>query len=216
MPSPAPQVPKNGKAITISGGRLSVPDQPILPFIEGENAWRGGPVVAIGTPHPIFFCPSRRSPQLVTYQDEYTPPVTGTMVTHALGDYGASNWEGTGAVRRQEPVRIAEITDGTSQTLLVSERRLNLRYLGQNQPDDGEGYTAGFDEDTIRSTDRPPRPDFIGEGWDEQRRFGSSHLSGINAVFADGSVRSISFGIDAGLFRLLGHRSDGQTISSDF
>ena len=36
MPSPAPQVPKNGKAITISGGRLSVPDQPILPFIEGD------------------------------------------------------------------------------------------------------------------------------------------------------------------------------------
>src|SRR5438309_814970 len=44
MPSPAPQVPKNGKAITISGGRLSVPDQPILPFIEGDGTgpdiWR--------------------------------------------------------------------------------------------------------------------------------------------------------------------------------
>src|SRR5438445_1979073 len=44
MPSPAPQVPKNGKVITISGGRLSVPDQPILPFIEGDGTgpdiWR--------------------------------------------------------------------------------------------------------------------------------------------------------------------------------
>src|SRR5436309_482989 len=44
MPSPAPQVPKNAKAITISGGRLSVPDQPILPFIEGDGTgpdiWR--------------------------------------------------------------------------------------------------------------------------------------------------------------------------------
>ena len=44
MPSPAPQVPKNGKAITISGGRLAVPDQPILPFIEGDGTgpdiWR--------------------------------------------------------------------------------------------------------------------------------------------------------------------------------
>ena len=44
MPSPAPQAPKNGKAITISGGRLSVPDQPILPFIEGDGTgpdiWR--------------------------------------------------------------------------------------------------------------------------------------------------------------------------------
>src|SRR5512144_2067706 len=44
MPSPAPQVPKNGKPITISGGRLNVPDQPILPFIEGDGTgpdiWR--------------------------------------------------------------------------------------------------------------------------------------------------------------------------------
>src|SRR5258705_1478032 len=44
MASPAPQVPKNGKAITLSGGRLSVPDQPILPFIEGDGTgpdiWR--------------------------------------------------------------------------------------------------------------------------------------------------------------------------------
>src|SRR6267142_766187 len=37
MASPAPQVPKNGKAITLSGGRLNVPDQPILPFIEGDG-----------------------------------------------------------------------------------------------------------------------------------------------------------------------------------
>src|SRR5467141_3275349 len=44
MASPAPQVPKNGKAITLSGGRLHVPDQPILPFIEGDGTgpdiWR--------------------------------------------------------------------------------------------------------------------------------------------------------------------------------
>src|ERR1700682_5186246 len=44
MASPAPQVPKNGKAITISGGRLNVPDQPILPYIEGDGTgpdiWR--------------------------------------------------------------------------------------------------------------------------------------------------------------------------------
>src|SRR5437016_7640552 len=44
MPSPAPEVPKNGKTISISGGRLTVPDQPIIPFIEGDgtgpDSWR--------------------------------------------------------------------------------------------------------------------------------------------------------------------------------
>src|SRR3981189_640543 len=40
MASPAPQVPKNGKATTLSGGRLHVPEQPILPFIEGDGTGR--------------------------------------------------------------------------------------------------------------------------------------------------------------------------------
>jgi isocitrate dehydrogenase len=37
-------VPSTGQAITISGGRLSVPDQPVIPFIEGDGTgpdiWR--------------------------------------------------------------------------------------------------------------------------------------------------------------------------------
>jgi prepilin-type N-terminal cleavage/methylation domain-containing protein len=47
----------------------------ILPFIEQTNVWRGGSattddaraLVAIGTPIPMFFCPTRRAPQTVTY-----------------------------------------------------------------------------------------------------------------------------------------------------
>src|SRR5262245_19204115 len=43
----------------------------ILPFLEGDNAWRGGQanndlglvLVAVGTTHKVFFCPSRRGPQ---------------------------------------------------------------------------------------------------------------------------------------------------------
>src|SRR6185437_990545 len=44
MPSPVPEIPKNGRPITLSAGRLNVPDQPILPFIEGDGTgpdiWR--------------------------------------------------------------------------------------------------------------------------------------------------------------------------------
>jgi isocitrate dehydrogenase len=44
MPSAAPQIPKDGKAITLEGGKLTVPDQPIIPFIEGDGTgadiWR--------------------------------------------------------------------------------------------------------------------------------------------------------------------------------
>src|SRR5205807_5666907 len=42
--SPAPQIPEGGQPIVHKGGRLSVPDRPILPFIEGDGTgpdiWR--------------------------------------------------------------------------------------------------------------------------------------------------------------------------------
>jgi len=53
MPSAKPTVPEGGQKITISGGKLQVPDHPIIPFIEatervghlavlGARARRGG------------------------------------------------------------------------------------------------------------------------------------------------------------------------------
>ena len=44
MASPKPEPPANGARITIQSGKLSVPDHPILPFIEGDGTgpdiWR--------------------------------------------------------------------------------------------------------------------------------------------------------------------------------
>ena len=44
MPSPAPVIPKDGQQITIAGGRLQVPERPVIPFIEGDGTgpdiWR--------------------------------------------------------------------------------------------------------------------------------------------------------------------------------
>src|SRR5262245_29605271 len=91
----------------------------ILPYLEGDNVWKSNPATAIGTPNKVFFCSSRRAPQTVTYADNYTPLVAaGADIPHALCDYAASNWEGTGAIRQYDPLRIADITDGTSNTLL--------------------------------------------------------------------------------------------------
>lgn len=188
----------------------------ILPFIEAENVWKAGPVAAVGTTNKLFFCPSRRPPGAVTYPDNYDPPISGGNVAHALCDYAASNREGTGAVRRFQPVRIAEITDGTSVTLLMSEKRINLSFLGQAQDDDNEGYTAGWNEDTIRRTDRPPAPDHHAPSGDGDKLFGSSHPGRMNAAFSDGSVRGLSYAIDRSVFEAIGNRHDGVAIQIDF
>jgi prepilin-type processing-associated H-X9-DG protein len=136
---------------------------------------------------------------------------------HALCDYAAANEQGTGAVRQYDPVRIAEIRDGTASVLLLGDKRLNLNQLGLAPKDDNEGYTAGFDQDSIRRTDVPPLPDHRGADPTGQNRFGSSHAGGINAVFGDGSVHFLRFGIAPQVFQALGDRSDGRIVqSSDY
>jgi prepilin-type processing-associated H-X9-DG protein len=111
-------------------------------------------------------------------------------------------------------VQIADITDGLSNTLMVSEKRLNWRYLGLPQSNDYIGYTAGWENDVVRSTDDSPRPDYNGDDDGQEDLFGSSHPGRINAVFADGSVNSISYSVNPTVFSYLGNRSDGQVISA--
>ena len=79
---------------------------------------------------------------------------------------------------------------------------------------DHEGYTAGFDEDTVRRTDKAPAPD-PPRGSSGRKLFGSRHPGRLNAALADGSVRPISYGIDPTIFRYLGNISDGQPITGD-
>jgi len=193
----------------------------ILPFLEADNTWKGGQattdpgraLVAIGTTNKMYFCPSRRSPQTIIYPDNYLPPLSGGPVTHALCDYAASNKDGTGIVMQINPTQLADITDGTSNTLMVGEKRLNRTYLGKKQQDDNQGYTAGYNFDTIRKTTRPPAPDYNAPTGDGAGLFGSSHPAGFNAVFADGSVHTILYSIDRFVFQYLGDKSDGHVIA---
>jgi prepilin-type processing-associated H-X9-DG protein len=195
----------------------------VLPFVEQSNVWKGGAgqtdqdrvLVAIGTPLSVYFCPTRRPPQTLQYADaEY---LNGMTTTQALCDYAVSNLEGTGVVKRYDPNRIADILDGTSNTLLLAEKRLNLTKLGRIQHDDDIGYTSGWDQDTVRSTDQTPAPDYrggFGSNATGQFRFGSSHPGGINAVMADGSGRFIKYTVDPRTFKLLGNKADGMILSS--
>lgn len=185
----------------------------VLPFLEGGHIADAGVVAAVGTPSPVFFCPTRRSPSTAIYPDNYQPPITGGLLTRALCDYAASNREETGVMQRFRPRNLADIVDGTSHTLAVGEKRLNLALLGQPQDDDNEGYTAGWNEDTIRRTDRPPSPDHNSPTGTGDRLFGSSHPGALHVVLLDGSVRRVAYTVDAVAFERLGNRSDGEPVT---
>ena len=200
----------------------------ILPYLEGQQAWAPAGkddaariASAVAARHSTYFCPTRRGPQSVTYADvDY---YDGRTMEHGLCDYAGSNIEDTGVLVQsgsdlpQARRRIEDVRDGTSKTLAVAEKRLCLTLLGTPQPDDNEGYTAGWDEDTVRATDTPPQPDYHDPGTGAEagtgeEAFGSSHARGFNAVFADGSVHVIGYDIDERVFLHVGDIADGQVI----
>jgi type II secretory pathway pseudopilin PulG len=108
----------------------------------------------------------------------------------------------------RQPLGFSSIIDGTSNTFAIGEKRLNATRLNGYQGDDRAGYTAGWDQDTIRRTDRAPLPD--PRSGDGNMRFGSSHPTGLNMSMLDGSVRFIPYTVDLWVFSCLGARNDSQ------
>ncbi|MEO1498517.1 MAG: DUF1559 domain-containing protein [Planctomycetota bacterium] len=124
-------------------------------------------------------------------------------------------------------VSMANITDGTSKTMMVAEKYVRVdKYAGgERQNSDDRGWSDGWDADIMRVTSFAPISDSDGIGFDPTWagmfsdsdfplanqwnvfHFGSAHPGGINAVFADGSVRTVSFDVDAELFNALGTRN---------
>lgn len=201
----------------------------ILPYVEQDNLWRGGggttaaqcQINAIGgSAIPVFFCPSRRAPRLLPATGSWYGP-SGTY-PHCPTDYAGSQGTGNNGAIAHSPNatspghNFAAITDGLSNTLLLGDKRMDLRNLGNYQSDDNEGYSSGWDHDVIRLTSIVPLADTNnGSGWGEQR-FGSSHPGGFMAVNCDGSVRFIRYSIALVTFQRYGQRNDGQVLQNDF
>lgn len=92
-------------------------------------------------------------------------------------------------------IHVRDISDGLGNTLLAADKRMNSALYKQPQFGDTVGYCSGFIADTLRAGAQPPAKDFDIEYDAASDRFGSSHLQGINALFCDGSVRTISYNI---------------------
>jgi prepilin-type N-terminal cleavage/methylation domain-containing protein len=127
-------------------------------------------------------------------------------------------------------ISAAKITDGTSKTAVISEKRLRPSdYFPPPPPNDpyhdDRGWSDGWDPDTVRLSICPPAPDadayFVSgirigvNSGPEGMPFGSAHRSVFNVAFADASVRQLSYEIDQETFNRLGHRADGDAISLD-
>ncbi|MCE9567079.1 MAG: DUF1559 domain-containing protein [Planctomycetes bacterium] len=197
----------------------------ILPYIEQNNVFTGAgqtsvancQIQAISTPIKTYFCSARGAPRVFSQGFWYGP--SGTY-GHAQTDYAGSNIDNTGAIVNHDAsdssnkglIRFLDVLDGTSNTMLGGEKSLDPAALGGFQGDDNEGYTSGWDHDTMRAANssHPPQRDKAGVGGND--RFGSPHTAGFNAVFCDGSVKMVPFSIDITVYTNISSRSDGQVI----
>jgi hypothetical protein len=210
--------------------------------MEQENIYKGSgaatiadaQIQAVAAVVPTYFCPARRSPRVFRHNPGgwYPPFTSPNPKLHAQADYAASiannsdingflqrtfnhdKGDGVPGTPRRPPIRITDLIDGTSNTLIAGDKRLRASHLHDFQGDDNEGYTSGWDHDTLRRTDLAPLPDCLGSACpDGQTRFGSSHTNGFNALLGDGSVRFISYSINLTTFGRLGHRMDGLVVN---
>ncbi|MBM3982348.1 MAG: DUF1559 domain-containing protein [Planctomycetes bacterium] len=200
----------------------------VLPFIEQDNVWKGGgatsvaqaQIIAISSGIKTFGCPARRTTMTLPATGAWYGP--GGTYGHGATDYaGCFGTNGNnGAVVQNAswaPQTIemnAAIPDGLSNTIYVGEKQLDSGRMGSYQSDDNEGYSSGWDWDVVRGTQITPARDVNwGRGYSDNR-FGSSHPTGANFLFGDGSVKHISYSVNANTFALLGSRNDGQPVPS--
>jgi hypothetical protein len=176
---------------TTTGGQVRF--ETANPGIQGVSRW------------PITAQPSYLAPMGVIVRSNYCAPCSADKQN--VGWY--------------TPISFQQITDGSSNTLVIGEKRLQPSLYQTGDWHDDRGWTDGWDPDTLRSTHCQPARDADVYGTAATDRdalaysFGGAHSELFNAGFADASVRSIRFDVDLETLNRLGHRSDGEQIDSE-
>jgi prepilin-type N-terminal cleavage/methylation domain-containing protein len=178
---------------------------------------------AMKIPIPMFICPSQ--PGRPTVSQTHTE---GTSSTEGIcGDYGVNYGSGTSAADSENGTfqwsmstpadgrRIADITDGTSNTFLLGEKHLNGNDIG-TWPGDFCIYTSG-DGPGWQTTGRKAGVGFplaLGPTDPLAGQFGSPHPGIVQFAFADGRVQAIRTSISGTTLAILAGMNDGLVAPS--
>lgn len=197
----------------------------LLPFLEQGPLFENSNRTTIErTPIKLYYCPSRRSPDL--YENSAKIDYAGNAGSNAFcGDDGFLVRGYNGFVPSNDPevispINVHAITDGTSNTLAVAEKQMNLDMFGlandDNEPYIRPGWNGDFEIYRVGgSLADVPQRDYRQPGVTmPTHRFGSSHATGINALFCDGSVRHVRFGVNATTWRHVVTRNGADPVDN--
>jgi len=220
----------------------------LLPYVEQENLYKTGTIT-----QNFGSLPNQNSTISATLLPGYSCPsdIPSTSGNFGLGMYGKGNYAANGGIGPMNSnfstpstsivtpgvftvntqVRITDITDGTSNTVLASELR---KVTG---PNDWRGVMY-YPEGPIYQHNRTPNtsiPDNFRTGFctstTEVPCIGtypnyltravilsvrSTHTGGVNLVLCDGSVRFATNSISQATWQAVGTISQGEVLGPDF
>jgi prepilin-type processing-associated H-X9-DG protein len=175
----------------------------------------------------IFTCPSDpQATRLFTVFDANGQAISDM----ALGNYVGINGNGgvsdhagdnDGVFLRNRPMRIADITDGTSNTVLVGERCTSMSYTtwtgalpGGIVPSLRDPTAAEAAAALILSHCGPHLPN--NPLVTDADACSSFHVHGVNFLFGDGSVQSINSAIGVSVYDALASRAGGEVVTPNW
>jgi prepilin-type N-terminal cleavage/methylation domain-containing protein/prepilin-type processing-associated H-X9-DG protein len=181
---------------------------------------------------PTFYCPTRRSAGdstavcTVSVNNNFDGTTSDYGVV--LGDEVLNKgvfWANTAYATG---VRITDITDGSSNTLLMGEKHLSPADLNQNPAAGAIPAAQGLNDGCVWSAipvsaggrqagvgfplALSPTDPTVVNATGATANFGSWHPGAVNFVFCDGSVHALSPSISTTTLHLLANKSDGLPI----
>jgi prepilin-type N-terminal cleavage/methylation domain-containing protein len=212
----------------------------LLPFIEQANLYQKWDLTQkyynqpaafdVTAQVPIYICPSRRSPpQVGQLAEDNSSGKKG-----ALGDYAAASSDNTNdattaydmpgatgsiitGIRNSSGTwdsrtTFASVTDGTSNTVFIGEKHIQLNMLTQVKGD--RTIWNGDSIDVFARAGGPGIGLVANLATATNQRFGSYHPGVCQFVFGDGSVRPVVATVPEATLSLLIRRSDGLPVPS--
>ena len=171
-----------------------------------------------------LLCPSDAGQKLQGASGAYGPggSFDGAKTNYdfitSTDDFSCNNWRVSAPNARtmfgeNSSTRFADITDGTSNTLMMGETTRDV-YNGRCASWGYRGWVMtgidpryGLNDWSFYGYITPVRGRLGSWG-----RAGSLHTNGVNFCFADGSVRFISESVPIGVLTLLGYMADGNPV----
>ncbi|MFO0864585.1 MAG: DUF1559 domain-containing protein [Gemmataceae bacterium] len=212
-----------------SGGNISFLVH-ILPFVEQANLFKAASLTAnydaapntnINTALvPVYQCPSatvtestfvtgKTSHYYAVLGPKGTNPTSGAgyAETNTAASHGSTADQGILCINAKR--RFADVTDGTSNTLMVgeiSQPNANCYRVWTRGWDGNASFSAKNVVDAINATP------YNGSNNFNSVSFGSAHTNGANFLLGDGSIRFVNTGITLNVYLSAASRNGGETL----